>query len=199
MTESLNSRMNAYPRHSNHKFDVLILSGDYIQKLGDHVHSFVEQIAKGLGTITFEPDEHFRRVVRLLNKELTGMLDGYDDVRSRTPFEEDFEGWKLLVQIYEEALRQIREWLADVMDYLNDPFAETQKHQKSVDGKFLVTLQLDMKAPKQMDSFKHWLERTRDEILATHEDDLILKQNRKRIGSAELTLGILFAAMTGWG
>ena len=85
------------------------------------------------------------------------------------------------------------------MDFLNDPFAETQKRQKSVDGNILVTLQLDMKAPKQMDDFKHWLERTSDEILATHEDDLILKQNRQRVGSAELTLGILLAAMTGWG
>lgn len=199
MSESLHSRLVAQTGHSDVEFDVLDLSGDYIQELSDHVHSFCEQIAKGLGTITHESDEHFRRIVRQLNEELTGILDAYDEVRSRTPYEEDFEGWKLLVQIYEDTLRQIREWLTVVMNFLNDPVTGVEKRKESGDGNNLVTLQLEMKPPNQMDDFICWLERIEDEVLAAHEVDKTTKQNRQRAGSAELIMGILLAAMTGWG
>ena len=196
---SLNSRMLAQSRFYDREFDVLDLSGEHVQKLSDHVHLFCEQIAKGLGTITYEPDEHFRRIVNLLNKELNGMLDGYDDVRSRTPSEEDIEGWNLLVQIYEDTLRQIQDWPSDVLEFLNDPIAGVQKRQNSPDGTGNVTLLLEMKAPKPMYDFIDWLERIRDEISLIHDDDLTMAQNRQRFGSAELIIGTLIGLTIEWG
>lgn len=197
MSESLNSRMGAIPDKSDLEVDVLDLSGEHVTKLSEHVHSFCEQIADGLGTITYESDDHFQRIVSRLKKELNGILDGYDDVLSTTPHPDDFEGWKLLVGIYEDTLRQIRDWLSDVLEFLKDPIAGVQKRQNLADGNGHVNLLLEMRAPKQMHDLIAWLERIGEEILMDIEDDR--KQNRQRVGSAELIMGLLLAAMTGWG
>ena len=197
MSESLISRMGVIPPKSDLEVDVLDLSGEHVKKLSDHVHSFCEQIAQGLGTITYESDDHFRRIVDRLAKELNGILDGYDDVRSTTPQPDDFEGWKLLVGIYEDTLHQIRDWLTDVLEFLKDPVAGVEKRQIPADGNGHVNLLLEMRAPKQVHDLIDWLERIGEEILMDIEDDR--KQNRQRVGSAELIMGLLLAAMTGWG
>lgn len=199
MAESLNSRMLKQPRPSSRKFDIFDLTGDHIQKLSNHVRLFGEQI-RGIGTIAYEPDEHFRRIARHLKKELNGMLDGYDDVRSRTPYEDVFEAWKLLVEIYEDTLHQIQDWLTDMLKFLNDPISEAETRKKSVDGTSLVRLDLELNAPEQMLDLQHWMERRIEEqTFLNRGDALTQKQNRARVGSAELIMGILIAAMTGWG
>ena len=199
MSESLNSRMGTKPLRSGREVDILDLSGEHILKLSDHVHVFCEQISDGLDTITYEPDSYLRRIVSLLCKELNGMLNGYDEVRCLTPHPDDFEGWKLLVGIYEDTLLQIRNWLSDVLAFLNNPVAGVQERQNSTDEDGLVTLYLEMKAPKPMYDFINWLERIRDEISLIHDDDLTVEQNRQRIGSTELIMGTLIGLTVDWG
>lgn len=199
MSVALNSRMGTKPRRSGREIDILDLSGEHVIKLSDHVHVFCEQISDGLDTITYEPDEYLRRIVSLLCTELNGMLNGYDEVRCLTPHPDDFEGWKLLVGIYEDTLLQIRDWLLDVLAFLNNPAAGVQKRQNSADEDGLVTLYLEMKAPKPMYDFIDWLQRIRDEIPLIHHNDLTMEQNRQRTGRAEMTIGTLVGLTMDWG
>lgn len=198
MATSLNSRMITQPERSDLEFDVIDLICEHINKLKNHVNDFCKHVSEGLGTITYETDDHFRRIGSQLGNELNGILNGYDKVRCLTPHPDDFEGWKLLIQIYEDTIRQIQDWLTDVMMFLNDPVAEVEKRKVPTDGNDLVTLHLEMNPPNQMQGLTRWLERLRDELSATYDEELTPEQNQHRLNSADLVIGTTLGLMIGW-
>ena len=56
------------------------------------------------------------------------------------PSPDDFEGWSLLVEIYEETLNQIRDYIAEVVEFLDDPVAGVRKRGIPADGSGVVNL-----------------------------------------------------------
>ena len=123
MVDGLLMRMDETPFETGIAFNIFDLVDEHLQLLVGHVSALGEEIGNGLGRLTHEPDEYFRGVASRMNMELEGILIGYDEVRGLKPSDDDFEGWSLLVQVYEDTLFQIHDWLAKVVEFLDAPLA----------------------------------------------------------------------------
>ena len=197
MAEELGMRMDETPLETGTVSNIFDLVDEHMELLADHVGAFCEEISEGLGRLTHEPDEHFQGVASRLNSELEGILDGYDDLRRLEPSHEDFEGWSLLVEIYEETLFQIQLWLKEVVEFLDDPVAGVKKRGIPADGSGAVNLHLEMKAPRQMNALTRWLKRRGRDVTASQEEAWALEQ--RRVHRQRLVLGSLIGWWIGKG
>ena len=118
--------------------------------------------------------------------------EGYDNVRCLQASDEDFEGWSILREIYEETLYQIRGWLDEVVDFLDDPVAGVKKRGLPADGSGVVNLDLVIKAPRQLNRLTSWSKRRYDLMAAEHQNAWVQEERRAR--RDDMILG----ALAGW-
>lgn len=170
MDEALGTRMRAPPFATGAVFDIFDLVDKHLVLLNEHVAAFSVEIDEGLGQLTHGSDDYFHRAASRLNAELEVILDGYDEVRGLQPNHEDFEGWSLVVEIYEETLYQIQDWLAKVVQFVDDPEAGARKRGIPADGGGVVNLCLEMKPPRQLNRLTRWLERRGRDLTAARND-----------------------------
>ena len=193
MAEMLGKRMDEVPVEAGEVSDIFGLVDEHTELLTDHVVAFGEAISEGLGRLTHEADEYFHEVASRLNAELEGLLDGYDDVRRLKPHEEDFEGWVLLVEIYEETLFQIQFWLEEVVEFLDDPVAGVKKRGIPADGNGAVNLRLEMQSPRQVRQLTRWLQ-SRGRDLRVAQEKSWAQEDRRRAHRA----GLIVGSLIGW-
>ncbi len=170
MCREVDTRMDETPFRNAPLFDIGELLDEHLPLLSEHVTGFGEEINEGLGHLTLEPDSYFRRIARRMNSHLDAILDGYDDVRSLDSNAEDYTGWSLLVEIYEETLFQIHLWLDEVVDFVDDPV--TFLKQRGVPPGGTLNLSLQMEAPPQVDRLTQWLNRRGHVLQAAQEEEL---------------------------
>ena len=192
MAEELRTRMDESPLETGPVFNIFDLVDEHLQTLTDHVSAFTAQVNEGFGSLTYEPDEHFHGVASRMRAELEGILDGYDNVRCLQASDEDFEGWSILREIYEETLYQIRGWVDEVVDFLDDPVAGVKKRGLPADGSGVVNLDLVMKAPRQLNRLTSWSKRRYDLMAAEHQNAWVQEERRAR--RDDMILG----ALAGW-
>ena len=195
MAETLRTRMDEAPFETGSVFNIFDLLDEHVQLLNDHVSAFGTQVNEGLGLLTYESDEHFHGVARRIRAELEGILDGYDNVRGLQASAEDFEGWSLLVGIYEETLYQIQVWLDEVVDFLDDPVAGAKKRGLSADGNDVVNLRLVMKPPHQIDRLTSWLTGKHDSMAA--QDQNAWEQEQRSAHRHSMIAGTLIGLFLG--
>ena len=163
--------MTAQSFHTGALVDVFDLVDKHLVLLDERVSAFCQEIDAGLGSLYDGPDHYFHHAASRLSAELDAILDGYDEVRGLQPSHEDFDGWSLLVEIYEETLYQIQDWLAEVVEFVDDPEAGMRKRRTPTDGSGVVNLCLEMKPPRQLQRLTRWLER-RGRRLTVAEHDM---------------------------
>lgn len=190
MCREVDTRMDAAPFKSAPLFDICELLDEHLPLLSEHVTGFGEEINEGLGHLTHEPDSYFRRIARRMNAHLDAILDGYDDVRSLDSNAEDYTGWSLLVEIYEETLFQIHLWLDEVVDFVDDPV--TFLKQRGVPPGGTLNLSLQMEAPPQVDRLTQWLNRRGYVLQAAQEEEYGKALQRSH------TQGLVAGTLLGW-
>ena len=119
-------------------------------------------------------------------------------MRGLKPSDDDFNGRSLLVEIYEETLFQIHDWLEEVVEFLDDPVAGVRKRGISADGSRTVKLQLEMRPPRQMNCLARWLKR-RGHDLTTAQEEAWAAQDRRRAHRTGLVVGSLLGLWPGKG
>ena len=191
MARELGTRMDETPFVTGTVFDIFDLVDEHAALLGLHVSAFGEEVNQGLGRLTDEPDAYFHRVARRLNTELDAILDGYDEVRRLKPDDADFEGWSLLVQIYEETLFQLQLWLEEVVEFLDDPVAGVKRRGVPAGG--TVHLQLEMRPPHQMKALTRWLKHRGHDLRAAAHDRAMAEARQQ----GHLT-GMAVGSVLGW-
>ena len=169
MVDVLHMRMDETPFETGSVFDIFDLVDEHLELLTRHVGAFCEEVSNGLGRLTHEPDAYFHGVASRMNIELEGILIGYDNLRGQKASDDDFRGWSLLVEIYEDTLFQIHDWLEEVVEFLDDPLAGVKKRRIPADGSGAVKLQLEMRPPRQMNRLTRWLERRGYDLKAAQE------------------------------
>ena len=191
MSRELDERMRATPWAGGTVFDIFDLVDEHMTLLAVHVAAFAEEVNEGLGRLTDEPDAYFHGVTGRLTTELEAILDGYDDVRGLNPSDEVFEGWSLLVEIYEETLFQIRGWLGEAVEFLDDPVGTVKRRGIPPGG--TVNVGLEMKPPRQMRALTRWLQR-RGHDLGVAAHDRAMAEARQH-GHVQ---GMVAGALLGW-
>lgn len=190
MCTEVDTRMDAAPFRSATLYDIHELLDEHLPLLTTHVAGFGEEIEEGLGHLTHEPDSYFRRIARRMSSHLDAILDGYDDVRSLDANAEDYTGWSLLVEIYEETLFQIHLWLDEVVDFVDDPVAVLK--QRGIPPGGTLNLRLQMEPPPQFDRLTRWLNRRGLTLQAAQEEEFGKALQRSH------TQGLVAGALFGW-
>ena len=185
--------MDTTPPKTRGVYSIFDLVDEHLSLLVDGVNDFGDEVSKGLGTLTDEPDEYYRRVANGMNAELDGIFDGYDELRSLNANHEIYEGWSLLVEIYDETLLQIQHWLEDVVEYCEDPNAVLKRRGLPTDGTAEVNLQLEMKPPRQLKRLTRWQQRMGRQLTLA-QDEAWAREHRR---SAHRT-GLIAGSMIGW-
>ena len=196
MAEELSMRMDETPFETGTVYNIFDLVDEHLTLLGDHVSAFGDQISAGLGRLTYEPDEYFRGVASRISLELDCILDGYDQVRHLMPSDEDFEGWSLLVEIYEDTLSQIQDWLREVVEFLDDPVAGVRKRGNPADGSGGVNLHLEMRAPRQLNRLTRWLDHRGHDPTAA-QNEAWAAQDRRHAHRTGMVAGTLLGLWLG--
>jgi len=170
MDEAVGTRMAAQSFDTGAVFDIFDLVDRHLVLMNDRVSAFSREIDAGLGSLYHGPDDYFHRAASRLSAELDAILDGYDEVRGLQPSHEEFDGWSLLVEIYEETLYQIQDWLVEVVEFADDPEAGMRKRRTPSDGSGVVNLCLEMKPPRQLQRLTRWLERRGRQLTVAEHD-----------------------------
>ena len=193
MVGKIDRRMDDAPPTTGVIYNIFDLVDEHLSLLVDCVEDFADAVSEGHRLATDERDEHYRRVSYRMNAELDGILDGYDDLRSLNADYDVYEGWSLLVEIYDETLIQIRGWLEEVAECYEDPIAALRKRGLPTDGSEPINLSLVMKAPRQMKRLTRWQQR-HGRQLAIAEDEAWAREQRR---VAHRT-GLIAGSMIGW-
>ena len=191
MSRELDERMRDTPLAGGTVFDIFDLVDEHMTLLAVHVAAFAEAVNEGLGRLTDEPDAYFHGVAGRLTTELEAILDGYADVRGLNPSDEDFEGWSLLVEIYEETLFQIQRWLEEAVEFLDDPVAVVKRRGIPAGG--TVNVGLEMKPPRQMKALTRWLQRRGHDLQAAAHDRAMAEARQH--GHLQ---GMVVGSLLGW-
>ena len=133
-----------------------------------------------------------------MNMELEGILIGYDNLRSLKASDDDFTGWSLLVEIYEDTLFQIHDWFEEVVEFLDDPLAGVRKRGIPADGSGAVNLHLEMRPPRQLNRLTRWLEHRGYDLKAAQEAAWAA-EDRRRAHRQGLVVGTLLGLWLGKG
>ncbi len=173
VADYLNSRLIALPQYSNKEYDLNELISTHMQNSSTRVGSISKLLNHEFDSMDDKSDAQIRRIVRSFNNELKGLLDGYDEVRRLLPYDEDWEPWKLLVEIYYDTLSQFQHWFVDVIRTLEDPAAEAQKRGLADSPNPTVELILNLEAPKAMNDLALWLERESERISAASRASIL--------------------------
>lgn len=193
MVEKIDRQMDTTRPKTGVVHNIFDLVDEHLALLVDGVNDFADEVREGLGQLTDEPDEYYQRVAYRMNAELEGIFHGYDELRSLNSNHEIYEGWSLLVEIYDETLLQIQNWLEDVVEYCEDPNAVLKRRGLPTDGTAEVDLRLEMQPPRQLKRLTRWQER-RGRQLTLAQDAAWAREQRR---SAHRT-GLIAGSMIGW-
>lgn len=157
VADNLNSGLIALPKYSNKAYDLIELTRVHIKNNSDHVRRITDLINEGLADTENKTAKDVHRVVRRIGKEIDGLIDGYDEVRCLLPYEDDFKPWALLIEIYHDTLCQLQQWLADVLEKLDEILATEIDRSTDCQTKQTVIVHLEIKAPNAMVQLADWL------------------------------------------
>lgn len=195
MVKKIDRRMDDAPATTGVVYSIFDLVDEHLSLLVDCVEDFTDAVSEAHRMATNERDDHYQRVSYRMNAELDGILDGHDDLRSLNANDDVYEGWSLLVEVYEETLIQIRDWLEEVAECYEDPVAALRKRGLPTDGSEPINLSLVMKAPRQLKRLTRWQQRHgRQLAIAIAEDEAWAREQRR---SAHRT-GLIAGSMIGW-
>ena len=131
MIEEVSMRMDEAPVETGPVGDIAYVVEFHAQCLVDRMEAFGNVVNEGLARLRYEPDAYFDGAADRLEAELEGMLDSYDEVRRLTARVEAFEGWNLLVEIHEETLAMVQDWLEEIVELVDDPEAAASRTGRS--------------------------------------------------------------------
>ena len=124
----------------------------YMTTLSDALEPLIDGIRSGFSASS-DADAH--RAVGRLEIRLELLVASYDEVRRASPELGDIEGWSLLIELYRDTLLQIKGWLDDIADILNDPITELERRGLPTKGE--VNIPINLRPPEELEMLKRWV------------------------------------------
>ena len=195
------ARMESRPKRSEQVTDILSHVRSHLELIQADIDRFVDEVNRlgELLEVAETSESAVQRGAARMEICLERLLDDYDEVRRAIPGFVDSEGCRLLEQVYREALLQIRGWLDDLLECLNDPMGALQKRGLTIEEGKRVPIPLDMElgAPPSLTDLDRWIEQRADALFAAEEaksTDASARMSRRVTGC----LGLLATFGLGW-
>ena len=201
IASKLRRRMQSRPNRSERITDILSFVQNHLEQIGANVGQFTDELNQ-LGRLVAAadtPDNAVHRGSARMEIRLERLLDDYDEVRRANPGVADSEGSRLLEKVYRDTLHQIRDWLDDLIECLNDPMGALEKRGLVYEeGKPVpITLDLDIVPPPAMKDLERWAVQRGDGLIneeTANSNEASGRLSRKGTGC----LGLLATFGLGW-
>lgn len=204
-------RMEGAPPRTAQRVNVIEFTRRHLQLIRVDVAKLGNEIDGELGSaITSEKgDADIWRAVARMEIHIERLLDGFDEVRRVKPNKADALGFSLLGNLYRAPLKQIQEWMKEILDMVDDPLAAAVRNRGlAMQGEVDLTIPLTFEVSPQIRSLWRWLEqrmreraaaerRRRTKLAATERRDIEAGECAKSSGYGLLAL-VLAAFGLGW-
>ena len=161
IVRSFRARVDDVPAQTDPVRDMPAFVSEHLARVGDLADELCEEINDWLGPAAADPDAtdtQVRRAVSRLEVRLEQLLDDWDEVRRVDPDPADRRGWDLLWRLYRNVVKQVHDWLDELIECLDDPLAALEKrglpHEKTV----AIPLSLVFEAPGETRPLGRWAE-----------------------------------------
>lgn len=151
------SSVTAIPVHG--MIDVISAHLDYLQvamrPLGSRVESLMADVVSNEGV----SDAEVYRAVGRFEAPLDDLADHFQEARALAVSGVDIEARDCLVGVYRHALVEIRDWLKDLVESLEDPVAAARAKGIAIEGQVELPFTLTMTSALELQQLTAWLSR----------------------------------------
>lgn len=101
-------------------------------------------------------DAEIYRAVGRLESVLDELLDTYHEIGEMQAHGGDIKARDLLVEVFRHSLKEIRDWLAELVEFLADPRVTLEEHGVQQSGKIELTFALKFTPAPQLAQIVEW-------------------------------------------
>ena len=120
----------------------------------DDMVAKVEELGQALAAGSDELAIH--RAVGAFEAHLQVLRDGYVEVLAWGGAKSARRGRDLLAEIYRDTLTQIKDWIEEIVETVEDPLAAIKRRGLPTKGKVNLTIQLTLHAPPELEQLVRW-------------------------------------------
>lgn len=132
---------------------------DYLQVAVRPLESRVEALMSDVVTNEDVSDAEVYRSVGRFEAPLDDLVDHMQEAGSISAYGVDVEARDCLVGIYRHALVEIRDWLKDLVESLEDPVAAARARGIPIEGQVELPFTLTMTSAPELDQLNAWMSR----------------------------------------
>lgn len=152
----LRTDMAREPLRTDREDDMLEFAWGHLGMIREDIQRIESEINDGLAVVDSPADAH--RAVGRLEVRLERLLSRYHDVKSVSPSLDDAEGWSLVRDVYRRLLIEIRRWIDELVEVLDDPIAALKARGLPTEGRVEIPLTLTMTASPELERLIRWAE-----------------------------------------
>ena len=185
----LATEMARQPERHDQEGDMLEFVTAHLAMIGEDVEQIEDEVNDALAVVASPADA--QRAAARLEVQLERLLAHYDDVRRVNPNFEVADGWSLLGDVYHRVLTEIRGWLDELVEVLNEPTAALKARGQPTEGRVELSLPLTITASPELERLTGWAE----EMAAGAQDWIDCEEayqaKRSSLGFWALVLGAI--------
>ena len=130
---------------------------DHLARLAnacDDMVAKVEELGQALAAGSDELAIH--RAVGAFEAHLQVLRDGYMEVLAWGGAESARRGRDLLAEVYRDILTQIKDWIEEIVETVEDPLAAIKRRGLPTKGKVNLTIALTLDTPPELEELVRW-------------------------------------------
>jgi hypothetical protein len=125
-----------------------------VRKLADRINSLMSDVVANESAT----DGDVYRAVGRFEASVDDLLAGYREVCAFDAYSRDAEARDLLAGVYRHTLMEIRDWLEDLVETLENPMAAVRRRGLPTTGYVELPLKLTLTAAPELAALARWVE-----------------------------------------
>lgn len=132
---------------------------DYLQVAVSPLANRIDDLMRDVVSNEHVTDAQVYRAVGRFEAPLEDLVDHFNEVASLAPYGADIDARNMLVGVYRHSLTEIRDWLKELVEALEDPVAAARARGIPIEGQVELPFTLTMTSAPELEQLTSWLSR----------------------------------------
>jgi hypothetical protein len=132
---------------------------DYLQAAVSPLANRIDDLMRDVVSNEQVTDAQVYRAVGRFEAPLEDFVDHFNEVASLAPYGADIDARNMLVGVYRHSLVEIRDWLEELVEALEDPVAAARARGIPIEGQVELPFTLTMTSAPELEQLTSWLSR----------------------------------------
>lgn len=130
---------------------------DYLQMAVSPLANRIDDLMRDVVSNEHVTDAQVYRAVGRFEAPLEDLVDHFNEVASLAPYGADIDARNMLVGVYRHSLAEIRDWLKELVEALEDPVAAARARGIPIEGQVELPFTLTMTSAPELEQLTSWL------------------------------------------